>query len=427
MRILVIHQHYLRPGQSGGSRFNEMARVWAARGHEVTVIAGTVDHFSGEVPERYRGRWLTREMDGPVTVYRCYVPNSYRNSYFGRKWAFLGFTFSASTAAFCADRPDVIIATSPPLITAIPGWIGARFRLKPIPWIFEVRDLWPESAVTTGVLSPNSALTKLLYGLEKMAYRTSDKINVLTPAFKEDIERRGLAGADKIVMVPNGADTDLFYPESRENSVRLEFGWGDRFVALYAGAHSLANALHQLVEAAAILKNRADILIACVGDGPERTALEQEAASRGLTNIRFHGVQPKSRMPAIVNACDLGLAVLQNNPTFRTVYPNKVFDYMACERPVLVAIDGVARDLVCTQAQAGIFAEPENPEAIANAIMRLADNPGECGQMARNGRRWVLANAARESLAARYLQVMETLAPGKSNPVKAASEAAGSR
>jgi glycosyltransferase involved in cell wall biosynthesis len=407
VNILVVHQYYLMPGQFGGSRFNEMARMWTEQGHRVTVIAGTVEYGSGTSPEKYRGRWITEEMDGDVRVYRCYVPGSYGKSIRGRMWGFLGFTLSASTAALRAARPDIVIATSPPLVAVIPGWIAARVSWKPSPWIFEVRDLWPESAVTTGVLRHDSFLTKVLYSLEKWACRSADRVNVLTPAFQTDIESRGLATSDKIVYVPNGADTESFFPESRDNAARRRFGWGDRFVAMYAGAHGLANALSQLIDAAELLRDRPDILIACVGDGPERGRLEAEVARRALENIRFYGPQPKSAMAEIVNGSDVGVAVLQNNPTFRTVYPNKVFDYMSCARPVLLAIDGVARDLVCEQAGAGVYAEPENPHEIALALKTLADSADTCARLGDNGRRWVLANAGRDALASRYLAIME--------------------
>jgi glycosyltransferase involved in cell wall biosynthesis len=368
-----------------------------------------MNHDTGQAPERYRGRWVTEEWDGPVRVLRCHVPGTYGKSYAGRMWAFFGFTLSASTAALRAARPDVVIATSPPLIAVLPGWVAARLSFRPLPWIFEIRDLWPESAVTTGVLRKDSALTKILYRLEKWACSSADRINVLTPAFREDLIRRGLATDAKIAFVPNGADIERFTPGPRDNAARREFGWGDRFVALYAGAHGRANAVDQLVNAAEELRSRPDILIACVGDGTERKRLESEARSRGLDNIVFHGAHPKNRMPEIVAACDLGMAVLQNNPTFRTVYPNKVFDYMSCARPVLLAIDGVARDLICRQAQAGVFAEPENARAIAAAICRLAGDPALCADFGRRGREWVLRNAGRDGLADRYLGVMRSL------------------
>jgi glycosyltransferase involved in cell wall biosynthesis len=211
------------------------------------------------------------------------------------------------------------------------------------------------------------------------------------------------------VFISNGADVDRFLPGSRDNAARREFGWGDRFVALYAGAHGRANALRQLIGTAEALRERRDILIACVGDGPERKALEEAARAAGLENIAFYGAQPKSSMPDLVNACDAGLAVLQNNPTFRTVYPNKVFDYMSCARPVVLAIDGAARELVCEQAKAGVFSEPENAQALAEAIRGLASDPDKCAELGRAGRAWVLANASRDALASRYLDVMTEL------------------
>lgn len=415
MKILVIHQYYLMPGSPGGSRFNELARLWTDAGHEVTVIAGNLDYVTGEVPERYRGKWLVRETDGPVTVYRCHVPRTYSKNYVGRAWGFGGFTLSSMTGvvkAVLADRgrPDIVVATSPPLVAALPGILAAQAARAPL--IFEIRDLWPESAVTTGVLGEGSPITRVLYLLEKWACRFAAKINVLTPAFRDDLIRRRLAPESKICVIPNGADVSLFKPAARQSPAREEFGWNDRFVVLYAGAHGRANAIGQLVDAASLLKNEPDILIATVGDGPERARWEAEAKSRGLTNIQFCGAHPKSRMPEFVNGCDVGAAVLQNNPTFRTVYPNKVFDYMACEKPTLLAIDGVARKLVCDDAQAGVFAEPENPRALADAIILLRNDEATRRRMGRNGRRWVLENATREALASQYLAVIREVVDG---------------
>lgn len=415
MKILVVHQYYLMPGSPGGSRFNEFARLWSDAGHDVTVIAGNLDYATGTAPERYRGKWLVRENDGPVTVYRCHVPRTYSKGYVGRAWGFGGFTLSSTSAvvkAVLADtgRPDVVIATSPPLVAALPGIVASRAAR--VPMIFEMRDLWPESAVTTGVLSERSPITLALYQLEKWASRFAARINVLTPAFREDLLRRELAPDSKICVIPNGADVSLFQPGPRDTPAREEFGWGDRFVVLYAGAHGRANAIGQLVEAATLLRDRPEILIATVGDGPERAQWEAEAKSRGLTNLQFCGVQPKSRMPEFINGCDAGAAVLQDNPTFRTVYPNKVFDYMACEKPTLLAIDGVARKLVCDDAQAGVFAKPENARSIADTILQLHDDGEARKAMGRRGREWVLANATRDSLAAKYLEVMrEVVAP----------------
>src|SRR5579859_1861782 len=407
MKILVVHQHYLMRGQPGGSRFNELGRLWSEAGHDVTVIAGTVDYLTNETRPEYRGRWITEERDGLVRVLRCHVPTTYGKSYAGRMWAFFAFTLSATTAAMKRLAPDVVVASSPPLVAVIPGFVASAIGRAP--FVFEVRDLWPESAVTTGVLRATSPLTKALELLEKWAYHVSDRINVLTPAFRTDIVRRGLALESKIVFVPNGADVDRFAPGPRNNEARKRHGWGDRFVVMYAGAHGRANAVGQLVAAAELLRDRTDILIACAGDGPERPSLEAAAKSQRLDNIAFLGAQPKELMPELVNACDVGAAVLQDNPTFRTVYPNKVFDYMACERPTLLAIDGVARELVCEEAKAGVFAPPENARAIADAIVALHRDRDGCERMGKNGRAWVLANATRDALASRYLDVLADL------------------
>ena len=286
-----------------------------------------------------------------------------------------------------------------------------------------MRDLHPESAITTGVIRDKAPLARLLYAIERWAYRSADRVNVLTPAFREDLLRRGVCPDEKILVVPNGADLDIFQPGPRENALRKELGWGDRFVVMYAGAHGRANAIGQLVETARRLRDRPDILIATVGDGPERARHEQVARESGLDNIMFCGAQPKARMKDVVNACDVGAAVLQDNPTFRTVYPNKVFDYMACARPTLLAIDGAARRLVCDEARAGVFATPEDPEAIAEAIRKLADDPQGRAEMGRRGRAWVVANASRESLATRYLEAMREVL-GEAAPQRSTGEAA---
>ena len=413
MRIVVFHQNYLAPGQAGGSRFNELSRFWCEAGHEVIVVAGSVNH-AGKTQSEVKSWKLYAEeasqsAEGP-RVWRCWVPDTYGGSYFQRAIAFLGYMLSAAWVSMFLPRPDVVIATSPPLVSVVPAWILSRLRPgRRCPWIFEIRDLWPESAITTGVLKEHSLLAKALYGLERFAAWSADRINVLTPAFRDDLVRRKLAATEKIVFVPNGADLEAFKPEVADLKLRDEFGWGGRHVILYAGAHGRANALDQLVRTAALLRHRTDILIACVGDGPERARLANDAKQQGLNNILFHGPQPKDRMPAIVNSATIGVAVLQRNPTFLTVYPNKVFDYMACAKPVLLAIDGVARQLVCGEADAGKFATPEDPPRIARQIIEMIDSPMERERLGTNGLRWVKANAGREQLAARYLGILEEL------------------
>ena len=404
MRITLVHQYYLAPGEPGISRFNEMARVWSAAGHEVTVIAGTVSLSTGRTHPGTERRLLVRTRDGPVTVWRAHVPSSYAKSYLGRRFAYTVFTLTSTLAAFRSGPADVVIATSPPLVVVVAGWLKAKVSLAP--WVFEVRDLWPESAVTTGVVSAGSPVTRFLYWMERASCRSASRVVALTPGIADDIVRRGLASPRKVMIIPNAADLRLFSPGPRDNDFRRAYGWGDRIVAIYSGAHGRANDLGQLLAAAELMRDRPDILIAFVGDGQQRRALEADASRRGLRNVMFCGPQPKERMVDAVNAADIGLAVLQPNPTFRTVYPNKVFDYMACARPTMVAIEGVARELVCDRSRSGLFAEPGNPVSIAAAIRQLADDAELRGKLGRNGREWVEANASREMVAADYLEVL---------------------
>lgn len=407
MRILLVHQYFLRPGDGGGSRFNEFARMWSEAGHEVTVLAGQVHYGSGRRYPDCRGRWIVRERAGDVTVVRVYTPGTYHAGRFGRMWTFLAYTISATAAVLRRlRRSDVVIATSPPLVTAVQAIVASRLGT---PTVFEVRDLWPESAVTMGMLAPDGWLTRLLYRLEALVYRSVDRIVVLTPAFRDDIVDRGLAHEEEIATIPNGADLEWFAPGPSDPELRRRLGWDDKFVALYAGAHGPANHLIQWVEAGERLKGREDIVLAAVGDGPEREILVAETRRRGLENVQFLGPVPKADMPALLRAADVGAAVLKRVDTFKTVYPNKIFDTMASGRPVLCVVDGIARRLVVDEAEAGVYAEPEHPDAIARAIVDLADDPGRRRRLGEAGRSYVVEHFSREALSRSYLEILEEI------------------
>lgn len=406
MKIVVIHQYFLRPGDSGGSRFNEMTAYWRAKGHTVTVIAGQVHYASGEKAPEYRGKAVVEEWQDGVRVLRAYTPSSFHRSIVGRMWAFGAFGLGASYALVRYIRDsDIVIATSPSLLVLVPGLLAKLGRRWPL--IFEIRDLWPESAVSTGVLSETSPITKFAYALERAGYRGADRINVLTPAFRKNITQRGLARDSKIVFIPNGADIDLFQPGEPDQALRKRYGWEGKFVVLYAGAHGIANHLWQYIDAAELLADRGDIVLASVGYGPQKDDLIVETERRGLTNMHWIDAVSKEEMPALIRSADVGAAILKKVETFKTVYPNKVFDYMSCGRPTLVVIDGVARKLVIDEARAGVFAEPENPEQLAEKIRWMADHPEEIEQMGRRGRAFVESNFSRPALAQRYLDVME--------------------
>ena len=406
MKILVIHQYFLGKGGAGGSRWNQFAKYFAEAGHEVTVLAGMLEPVKAVKLPQYKGKFIVKENEGPgVTVYRCHVSESYNRSFLGRAWAYLSFFLSSMWAGlFKVSRPDVIIATSPPLTVAPAMWHLARWHR--VPAVFEVRDLWPESAIDTGVLT-NKRVIHALYRLEAKAYRRAAWINVLTPAFAETLAEKKGVPREKISMIPNGADLDIMQPGPKDNEVRKQLGLEGKFVVSYFGAHGRANRLGQLLDVAEKLKGpHPEVRILLVGDGMEKPMLVEEARGRGLDNLVFVEVVAKEKVCDYINASDVCTAVLMKNDTFKTVYPNKVFDYMSCKRPILVAIDGVARKLV-EDAEAGLFCEPENPEAFVAALLTLKNDPERMICMGESGYRHVVEHYSRKGMAKAYLKVLE--------------------
>ena len=410
MHILLVHQFFLEKDDGGGSRFNEMARLWAEKGHRVTVLAGMVHYNTGKKLARYRGKWFYKEAYAPgVTVLRCHVSESYNSSFAGRMWGYFSFVFSGIWGALTKldGKFDVIVVTSPPLFVGITGYVLQRcFRA---PMVFEIRDLWPESAIDTGVLT-SPLLIKAAYAFEKFIYHKSSMINVLTPAFRTTlIEEKGVP-EHKIVFIPNASDFSLseaVITRFDRDTFRQEQGWSGKFVALYVGAHGVANHLAQVLDAAEKLRNTPALLV-MIGDGMQRQQLMQEVERRGLPNVRMLPPVSKERVFEFILGADAGMSVLKKVDTFKTVYSNKTFDYMACRRPILMAIDGVSRKLV-EDARCGIYAEPENSDALAAAVRQLMESPEQAAQMGQNGYAYARAHFDRAALASTYLTKIKEL------------------
>ncbi len=400
MKILIVHQYFLEEDGGGGSRFNQFVKYWSARGHNITIIAGMVNYNTGKKSEKYKGKFIVKEsLNDKVEVIRTHVSQKYNSSFIGRLWGYFSFTFSSIIAGvFHTKRPDLVLVTSPPLFVGICGYLMSLIKRAPL--VFEVRDLWPESAIDTGVLT-NKHIIALSYWLEAFIYRKSKLINVLTPAFKEKLMKDKGVSEDKLIMVSNGADLDLMSPGDKNNSIRKQYAIEDKFVILYMGAHGIANNLITLIEAAKALRDNRDIVFMLVGDGMQKMELIEKAKEYGLSNIIFVDSQPKSKIGDFCNAADVCTAVLKKVETFKTVYPNKVFDYMSCARPILLCIDGVARSLV-ENAQCGIYVEPENVLEYISAVDILYKDRELCRNMGINGYKFVKSNFSREALATMY-------------------------
>lgn len=409
MRILVIHQFFLGKGDSGGSRWNQFAKYWAARGHEITVIAGDLHYSTGSRHPGCEGKLFVQQAEGPgVQVLRCHVSKYYQRGTVGRAWAWLTFLFSGLAAGVMkAPRPDVVLATSPPLMVSVIMWLlSAYYR---VPAIFEVRDLWPDCIIDMGLLT-SRLVQRIFFKLEWIGYHRSRWINVLTPAFERWlVERKGIRPG-LISMIPNGADLDLMSPGPRDNWVREKLDLDGKFVLSYFGAHGWANRLDQLLDLAGLIKDdMPDVRILLVGGGAEKPALQERAEREELDNVVFVDPVPKEQVGDYINASDVCTAVLQDGPHGPTVYPNKVFDYMSCGRATLIGVKGVARKLV-EDANAGLYAEPENPADLKRALGDLRADPERTAEMGRNGLEFVRKHFARDVLAERYLEILTHLA-----------------
>ncbi len=406
MNILLLHQYFLEKDDPGGSRFNEMTRIWVEEGHQVTVVCGMLNYVTGKVSPKYQGvKHHYSNYEPGLDVLRCYVSPQYNSSFVGRLWAYFSFVWYGLGGTLFKLRKkkfDVIIATSPPLFIGIIAWVASR--IKRIPYVFEVRDLWPESAIDTGVLT-NPVIIRFAYWFEHFVYRGSCMINVLTPAFREKLIKLKGVPPDKISFIPNACDfslSDHLIESFDRIAFRKERGWTDKFVVTYVGAHGVANHLVQLLDAAAQVSNT-PVHIVLIGDGMQKPWLQEEAKRRAISNVEFIDSMPKREIMKYLIGSDAGASVLKRVDTFKTVYSNKTFDYMACKKPILMLIDGVSRQLV-EEAKCGIYAEPEHIEEIISKLNYLLQNKQLCETMGQNGYHYAKQNFDRNGLAMEYIR-----------------------
>ena len=407
MKILLIHQYFLEPTDGGGSRFNEMTRIWSEQGHEITVLAGMM-HANGKekIPE-YKGKYFVNKKHDKVNVWRCHVSESYNSGFLGRLWGYFSFVFSSIWAGLfkTKEKYDIILVTSPPLFVGITAYVLSRF--KRIPFVFEVRDLWPESAIDTGVVT-NKWIIKFAYWFEGFIYKKAKLINVLTPAFRDTLISQKAVPESKVVFIPNAADFSLSDELINSHFDRVDFrvknNWQDKFVITYVGAHGVANHLIQVLETADLIQSKLpNVLFVLIGNGMQKEMLIEEAKCRKLTNVHFIDSVPKKDVFKYIIASDFGMSVLKKVDTFKTIYSNKTFDYMACKTPLFLLIDGVSRQLV-EEAQCGVFVEPENPQAFASAIETYVNiNVREMGL---NGYNFAKLHFDRDVLAKRYIKYL---------------------
>lgn len=410
MKILLIHQYFMEKGDSGGSRFNEMVKSWSEQGHQTTVLSGMVHYATGKKPERYKGKYFYKDLNffSNTDVIRCHVSESYNKNFLGRLWAYFSFVFSGIWAGLFKTRKkyDVILVTSPPLFVGIIAYVLSVIKRKP--FVFEVRDLWPESAIDTGVLT-NKYIIKFAYWFEAFIYKRSKKINTLTPAFRKKLIENKKVDKDKVSMIPNAADFSLAEEATKGFDIanfRREKGLRNKFVITYVGAHGVANHLIQLVEVADKLRDT-KVVFQLIGDGMKKKELIKSVEKNNLSDkFIFRDSVPKSDVFKYILASEMGASILKKVDTFKTIYSNKTFDYMSCKRPVLLLIDGVSRELIET-ADCGIYLEPENPKEITEGILQILQKDNSWfKQKGENGYNYAKKHFDRKELANQYLSLL---------------------
>lgn len=393
LHLLLLHQAFVALDEAGGTRHYEFAQYLAERGHKVTVITSTVSYLTGE-----KEKETNANVNG-LTIHRAATYRGLHRSFVQRLLSFFSFTISSFFVGLRVKNVDLVWGTSPPLFQAFTAW--ALARVKRVPFLFEVRDLWPAFAVAVGVLRSRPLISASEW-LERFLYRRANRLVLNSPGFEEHVRARG---GREIRIVPNGSDAAMFDPSADGAAFREQYVLRDKFIVLYAGAHGLSNDLGVVLCAAEILKDDPKISIVLLGDGKDKPVLQEQAAQMKLNNVHFLPPMPKTQMAEALAAADACLAILKPLKLYGTVYPNKVFDYMAAGRPIILAIDGVIRK-VLEQAGAGAFVQPGDPSALAAAIRNMAGNIAEAKRMGLAGRAYLEKHFNRPDLAKQMEEVL---------------------
>lgn len=403
MRVLILSQYY-KPEPI--PKPVELASELAAHGHDVYVLTGLPNYPSGTLyPGFHLGLVQRQDVDG-IPVVRTFEFPYHGHRVLGRLLNYGSFMLSAPLGSLFLPRCDVAYVWHPPLSVGVAAWMVRL--LRGVPFVYDVQDIWPESAVASGLLR-NGWLVSGMSRLERFVYRQASHVLVLTDDARSNLIAKGVP-PDKVSMVPQWAEEDLFIggdPQAA-TGIREEFGWGERFVVLFAGNLGLVQGLETVVRAAAELRSDPLVRIVLVGDGSDKARLEQIAAKMQVgPNLQFVDRQPFERMPAFMAAADALLVHLKNSALNEFVIPSKTFAYMAAARPILMAMSGAGAKLV-EQAGAGVIVAPEQPQQLAAAIRSLASQPIAAREaMGKRGRAYLLEHHSKSKVMKSYFEVLE--------------------
>ena len=416
LKILDISQYFPPEMGAPSARVSELSRRWAQAGHDVTVLTGFPNHPDGVIRPEYRRhfrRLIFRERVQDVNVVRSWLLPFPNRKPLERMLNYTSFFASGAISGSFLDVPDAVIASSPQLLVGLAGWWISR--LNRVPFVFEVRDLWPESLAAVGVGNANSALHRLLRRIAGFLYRKADQIVVVTPAFREYLVSKWHVAREKISIVPNGVETRIFSPRFPDPELRKSLNGEGKFIVSFIGTLGLAHGLETLITAAErFQKNEPGILFVLVGEGADRQRIASIAQARGITNIRFISQQAREKIPDYIAVSDACLVLLKKSEVFETVIPTKMLEFMSCARPVILGVGGQAREIM-ERSRAGICIEPENPEQLCEAILKLRNEEWFRESLGRNGREYIVRNLSREQTADEYLEVLSAVIAGVGN------------
>lgn len=404
MRVLYFHQHFNTPKGAGGSRSYEFSQQLIARGHKVTLVCGSYKDGGVKVPATDRPGINRGEIDG-IDVIQLDLPYSNHDGLIKRTGIFFKFAWSCSWIAL-REKYDLLFATSTPLTAGIPGIVMKVFRKKP--FVFEVRDLWPELPKAMGVIK-NPLILLAMSGLEWSCYRQANACIGLSPGIVKGIKSRSQF-SKRVELIPNGCDLQLFKPGLRKDLALPGVGDED-FVCVFTGAHGVANGLHAVLDAAKLLLQREQgaIKFAFIGDGKLKAALKERALEEKLVNCLFFDPIPKSELAKMLGSFDAGMMILDNIPAFYFgTSPNKFFDYLAAGLPVVNNYPGWLAGLI-EENECGVAVEPESPEAFACALERMARDRSVLHSMGEKARELGEKEFDRSLLANLFVDCLESV------------------
>ena len=403
MKILFLSHYFPPEVNAPANRTYEHCREWARRGHEVHVITCVPSHPAGVPFAGYREGWYQREERDGIVVHRVWTCLAANRGVLKRTLNFVSFVPTAVWRALRLGSFDIIIGTSPQFFCAVAACLASV--LKRTPWIFELRDLWPDSIAAVGAARRYMPMG-ILERIELFMYRHARAVVSVSRSFIENLVGRGI-DRTKLAFIPNGVDMGLWMAGSRERG-RAALGVDDRTVVVsYIGTVGMAHDVGTILEAAALVKRRDQgVRFLVVGDGAERQSLSDRADAEGLDHVTFTGLVPRERIPDYLAASDISLVTLKKSDIFKTVLPSKMFESMAASRPILLAVDGEARETL-ERSGGGIAVPPGDPQRLADAVFRLAGDADLRRSLGDAGRVFVEREFARSVWAARYLDVLE--------------------